>query len=80
MATNALKAATLEGCTKVGAYAVDRAVATKLRHYADRCGAKGLAYVPLPIDTSAGGTSWHCRPSGSSPSSSPGPLMASLAW
>ena len=55
-ATNALQAATLEGCAEDGSFAVDRAVATKLRHYADRCEAEGLAYIPLAIDTFGG---WH---------------------
>ena len=59
-ATNSLQAATLEGCAEDGAFAVDRAVATKLRKYADRCEAEGLVYIPLAINTFGG---WHPRPS-----------------
>ena len=36
-ATNAVQAATLERCAEDGAYAVDQAVARKLRFYAERC-------------------------------------------
>ena len=68
-ATNAPQAATIEGCAKDRAYAVDRAVATKLRHYMDRCEAEGPAYIPWPSTPLAGGTSWRSRPLGASPSS-----------
>ena len=38
------------------AFAVDSAVATKLRNYVERCEAEGLVYIPLAIDTFGG---WH---------------------
>ena len=54
--TNALQAATLEGCAEDVAFAVDRAVATKFCKYMERCEAEGLVYIPLAIETFGG---WH---------------------
>ena len=56
--TNALQAATVEGCAEDGAHAVEVAVTRKIRHYADRCEAQNLVYVPVAIDTFGG---WHSQ-------------------
>ena len=56
IATNALQAAMVAGCAEDGAHAVQVAVDRKLRFYAARCEAEGLAYMPVAIDTFGG---WH---------------------
>ena len=55
-ATKALQVSTLKGCVEDVAFTVDRRVATKLHKYKERCEAKGLAYIPLAIETFGG---WH---------------------
>ena len=50
MATNASQAATVEGCAADGAIAVEMAHARKLRNYAARCEAEGLASISLAVD------------------------------
>ena len=56
IATNALQAATVVGCATDGAFAVEHAHDAKLRKYAARCEANGLAFIPLAVDTFGG---WH---------------------
>lgn len=55
-ATNACQAATVKGCVVDGASAVEVAHAWKLHTYAARCEAKGLAFIPLAVDTFG---DWH---------------------
>ena len=55
-ATNALQAATVDGCAEDRAHPVQVAVDRKVRFYSARCEAENLAYVPVAIDTFGG---WH---------------------
>ena len=55
-ATNGCQAATVDGCAVDGAHAVEEAHTRKLRTYATRCEAAGLAFTPWPSTPLGAGT------------------------